>query len=39
MREDDGKTAHLSDLQIPSIDLAATQGAPVDLAEGGITVV
>lgn len=37
--EDDGKTAHLSGLQIPSIGLTATDGSTVDLAEGGLTVV
>jgi len=39
MPEDDGKTAHLSGLQIPSIGLAATDGSTVNLAEGGLTVV
>lgn len=37
--EDDGKAAHLIGMRIPSIALSATDGANVDLSQGGLTVI
>lgn len=37
--EDDGKAAHLIGMRIPSVILPATDGANVDLSQGGLTVI
>ncbi|MFK4259897.1 peroxiredoxin [Agrobacterium tumefaciens] len=37
--EDDGKAAHLIGMRFPSITLSATDGANVDLSQGGLTVI
>ena len=37
--EDDGKAAHLIGMRLPSITLSATDGANVDLSQGGLTVI
>ncbi|MBO0144507.1 peroxiredoxin [Agrobacterium sp. Ap1] len=37
--EDDGEAAHLIGMRLPSITLSATDGASVDLSQGGLTVI